>query len=64
MCFLLMFQNDFQSPQQTLPPERIRNGLLMANMQVFHGFPPGPHFEAGEERKLKREIFSAPHVSA
>jgi len=59
MCFLLMFQNDFQSPQQALPQERIRDGLLSANMQVFHRFPPSPHFEGGGKRYLKREIFSA-----
>lgn len=59
-----MFQNDLDGPQQALAQERIRHGLLSANVQVFHHFPPSPHFEGGEERELKRESFSASRASA
>jgi hypothetical protein len=44
--------------------ERVSYGLLLANAQMFHRFPPSPHFEGGEEREQKREIISASHASA
>lgn len=57
-----MFQNDFDSPQQALPQERIGHGLLLANAQVFHRFPPSLHFEGEREGELQRESFSASRV--
>jgi len=65
MCVLLMFQNDFHCPQQTLPEERIGHGLLSAHVQMFHLLsPPSAHSDGGKGRKLRGGFASAIPVSA
>src|SRR4030095_1103572 len=42
-------------PLQTFLLERVRDHVLVANVQVFHGVPPSPYYDEETARAEERE---------